>query len=103
MFAESMCFMLFGVRFSVLFGPWNTLWANLWCLWADLGVHRLLFEGLGLTLEVHGVTLGASELQFSSPWGHLGVILAAIGSIWGSLGSSWMLKVVQNAPRLLSC
>ena len=78
------------------FGPWNALWANLWCLWADLGVHGLLFEGLGLTLEVHGVTLGASELQFSSPWGHL-------GSYGLDFGSSWMLKVVQNAPRMVSC
>ena len=95
-FAESMCFMLFCVIFSVLFGPWNTLWANLWCLWADLGVHRLLFEGLGLTLEVHGVTLGASELQFSSPWGHLGVILAAMGSILGSLGCSKSFKMHQE-------
>ena len=78
-------------------------WAYLGRLWGDLGTHGLIFEGLGLTLEAHGITLGAFELQFSSPWGHLGVILAAIGSIWGSLGSSWMLKVVQNAPRLLSC
>ncbi len=96
MFAESMCFMLFGVRFSVLFGTWNTLWDNLWCLWADLGVHRLLFEGLGLTLEAHGVTLGAFELQFSSPWGYLGVILAAIGSIWGCLGCSQSSKMHQE-------
>ena len=42
-----------------------------------MGAYGLTFEGLGLTLEVHGVTLGAFELQFSSPWGHLGVILAA--------------------------
>ncbi len=78
------------------FGPCNTLWAHFWCLWADLGAHRLIFEGLGLTLEVHGVTLGAFELQFSSPWGHLGVILAAIGSIWGSLGCSKSFKMHQE-------
>jgi len=88
--------MLFGVRFSVLFGIWNTLWANLWCLWANLGAHRLIFEGLGLTLEAHGVTLGAFELQFSTPWGHL-------GSYGLDFGVSGMLKVVPNAPRILSC
>ena len=36
-------------------------------LGADLGAHGLTFEGLRLTLEAHGVTLGAFELQFSSP------------------------------------
>ncbi len=65
-----------------------------------MGAYGRTFEGLGLTLEAHGVTLGAFELQFSSPWGHLGVILVAIGSIFGV---SWMLKVVKNAPRMLSC
>ena len=100
MFAESMCFMLLGVRFSAFFGTWNTLWANLWCLWADLGVHRLLFEGLGLTLEVHRVTLGASELQFSSPWGHLGVILAAMARFWGLSDAQSRSKCTKNAKLL---
>ena len=86
MFAESMCFMLFCVRCSALFGPWNTLWANLWCLWADWGVQR----------EAHGVTLGAFELQFSSPWGNLGVILVAIGSMLGSLGCSKWSKMLRK-------
>ncbi len=70
----------------MFFGPCSALWAYFWSLWADLGAYGLTFEGLRLTLEAHGVTLGAFELQFSSPWGHLGVILAAIGSILGSLG-----------------
>ena len=59
-----------------------------------MGAHGLTFEGLRLTLEAHGVTLGAFELQFSSPWGHLGVILVAIGSMLGSLwldrGRIWL-------------
>ncbi len=100
MFAESMCFMLFGVRFSVLFGPWNTLWAHFWGLWADLGAHGLTFEGLRFTLEAHGVTLEAFELQFSSPWGHLGAILAAIGSIWGLLDAQSRLECTKNAELL---
>ena len=61
-----------------------------------MGAHGLAFEGLGQTLEVHEVTLGAFKLQFSSPWGRL-------GSYWLDLGVSWLLKVVQNAPRMLSC
>ncbi len=61
-----------------------------------MGAHGLTFEGLGLTLEAHGVTLGAFELQFRSPWGHLGVILAAIGSIVGSLGCSKSPKMHQE-------
>ena len=60
-----------------------------------MGAYGLTFEGLGLTLEAHGVTLGAFELQFSSPWGHL-------GSYGLDFGVSRMLKVVQNAPRMLS-
>ncbi len=56
----------------------------------------MTFEGLGLTLEAHGVTLGAFALQFSSPWGHLGVILAAIGLIVGSLGCSKSSKMYQD-------
>ena len=56
----------------------------------------LTFEGLGLTLEAHGLTLRAFELQFSSPWGHL-------GSYWLDFGVSWMVKVVQNAPTIVSC
>ncbi len=82
--------------FSVLFVPWSTLGAHVWGLWVDLGAHGLTFEGLGLTLEAHGITLGAFELQFSSPWGHLGVILAAIGSILGSLGCSKSSKMHQE-------
>ncbi len=70
--------------------------AHFWSLWADLGAYGLTFEGLGLTLEAHGITLGAFELQFSSPWGHL-------GSYWLGFGVSWVLKVVQNAPRMPSC
>ncbi len=65
-------------------------------LWVNLGAHGLTVEGLGLTLEAHGVTLGAFELQFSSPWSHLGVILAAIGSILGSLGCSKPSKMHQE-------
>ena len=48
-----------------------------------------------MTLEVHGITLGAF-VQFSSPWGHLGVILAAIGSIWGALGCSKSSQMHQE-------
>ena len=55
-----------------------------------MGAYGLTFEGLGLTLEAHGVTLGAFELQFSSPWGHLGRYLL-------DFGVSRMLKVIQNA------
>ncbi len=62
-------------------------------LWADLGAHGLTFEGLRLTFEAHGVTSGAFELQWSSPWGHLGVILGAIGSILGSLGHPTPSKI----------
>ncbi len=40
------------------------------------------------------------ELQFSSPWGHLGVILGAIGSI---LGVPWAPNPLQNKFRMLSC
>ena len=98
MFAESMCFMLFGVRFSVLFGPWNTLWANLWCLWADLGVHRLLFEGLGLTLEVHGVTLGAFELQLT--WVILGSSSQLLARFWGLSDAQSRSKCTKNAKLL---
>ena len=65
-------------------------------LWVDLGAHGLTFEGLGLTMEAHGVTSGAFELQFSFPWDHLGVILAAIGSILGSLGCSKSSKMHQE-------
>ena len=72
------------------------LWAYFLGLWVDLGAHGLAFEGLRLTLEAHGVTLGAFELQFSSPWGHLGVILAAIGSISGSLGCSKSSRMHQE-------
>ena len=60
------------------------------------GPMGLTFEGLGLTLEAHGITLGAFELQFSSPWGHLGIILVAIGSIWGPLGCSKSSKMHQE-------
>ena len=42
-------------------------------------VHGLTFEGLGPTLEGRWATLGVFELQFSSPWGNLRVILAAVG------------------------
>ncbi len=49
-----------------------------------------------MTLEVHGVTLGAFELQLISPWDHLGRYLFDVGL-------SRMLKVVENAPRMLSC
>ena len=58
-------------------------------------VHGLTVEGLGLTLEGHGATLGAFELQFSSPWGYLMVILAPIGLIWGALGGSKSYKMHQ--------
>ena len=37
-------------------------WGNLWSLWADLGPIGY-FEGLGLTLEVHGVTYNIATLQ----------------------------------------
>ena len=62
--------------------------------WGPMG--SLLKVLLGLTLEAHGVTLGVFELQFSSPWGNL-------GSYWLDFRVSWMFKVVQNAPRMLSC
>ncbi len=77
-------------------GRCSALWAHSWSLWANLGAYGLTFEGLGPTLEAHGVTLGAFELQFSSPWGHLGVILAAIGSVLGSLGCSKSSKMHQE-------
>ncbi len=61
-----------------------------------MGAYGLTFEGLEVTLEAHGVTLGAFELQFSFPWGHFGVLLAAIGSISVSLGCSKSSKMHQE-------
>ncbi len=71
-----LCFLDPEVLFGLIVGASGLTW----------GAHGLTFEGLGLTLEAHGVTLGAFELKFSSPWGPLGVILTAIGSMLGSLG-----------------
>ena len=65
-------------------------------LLVDFGAYGLTFEGLGLTLEAHGDTLGTFELQLSSPWGYL-------GSFGLDFGVSRMLKVVQNVSRMLSC
>ncbi len=79
------CFLDPEVLFGLIFGAFGVAWA-----------HGLTFEGLGLTLEAHGVTLGAFEFQFSSPWGHLEVILAAIGSILGSLGCSKLSEMHQE-------
>ena len=88
MFAESICFVLFLLYFQ--------------CFWDPDILFGLFFGASGLTwgpigtLEGHGVSLGAFELQFSSPWGHLGSYLL-------DFGVSRMLKVVQNAPGMLSC
>ncbi len=82
-FSDFWCFWDPEVLFGLIFGASRLTW-------------RPMFAGLGLTLEAHGVSLGAFELQFSSPWGHLGVILAAIGSILGSLGCSKSSKMHQE-------
>ncbi len=88
-FGESMLFFVY----SFLFG--GVLWDPFWSLLTNSRACGLTFEGLGLTLDAHGVTLWAFELQFSSPWGHLRVILAPIGSIWVALGEPKSYKMHQ--------
>ena len=87
LFAEDMLFWgCFRVSFSSLFGPLNALCEVFGWLWACLEAQKLIFEGLALTLEVHGVTLAVFELQFSSPWGHLGSCGIDFGVSWISKG-----------------